>query len=483
VKIKQRPEDFSVKESYRFDPVASGRYRVYLMDKQKLSTLDAVELIRRRFGLKPGAISFCGLKDKQGRTEQLVAVDGADVDLQEPQIRLKFLGRSDAPLSARNTTSNRFAVTVRAVAESDLGRLNLAAAEVARLGVVNYFDSQRFGSLKHGQGFIAKDLIRGDFEAALKNYLAKPSPLDRTDDAKVKGFWSANWGDWTRRVPFPGAQRYERIIHALREAPADFKRAFLQIDSNYRALQLFAYQSYLWNEGVRRLLQLSLGREHLFPMQYQAGTLLFHRDADPETLRFLRETSFPLLAPQTQLAEGKVREAALWALGKDKLTLEQLKIPGAERLLYFKHELRPVLVYPQKLVVGRAARDELNPGFQKINVAFTLPPGSYATLVIRRLFHFSPEEAAPALAPAEPAAAPERRAPPLRAERREERRPLPAEQQLPPPARPAPAEPPQPRGFRAQQREKKRVRHAARSAAKPLKSGRSGSARGRPPRR
>ncbi|HEX4621890.1 MAG TPA: hypothetical protein VH208_10025, partial [Myxococcaceae bacterium] len=28
VKIKQRPEDFSVKESYRFDPVASGRYRV-----------------------------------------------------------------------------------------------------------------------------------------------------------------------------------------------------------------------------------------------------------------------------------------------------------------------------------------------------------------------------------------------------------------------------------------------------------------------
>ncbi len=37
-----------------------------------------------------------------------------------------------------------------------------------RLGVVNYFDSQRFGSLKHGQGYIAKDLIRGDFEAALQ---------------------------------------------------------------------------------------------------------------------------------------------------------------------------------------------------------------------------------------------------------------------------------------------------------------------------
>src|SRR5262249_51518039 len=136
VKIKQRPEDFSVKESYRFDPAPDGRFRVYLMDKQKLSTFDAVERIRQRFGLKPGAISFCGLKDKQGRTEQLIAVDSEDVDLQEPDLRLKFLGRTAAPLTAANTTSNRFSVTVRALKEDDLAQLNAASAEVSRLGVV-----------------------------------------------------------------------------------------------------------------------------------------------------------------------------------------------------------------------------------------------------------------------------------------------------------------------------------------------------------
>ena len=74
MRIKQKPEDFSVKESYRFDPVADGRFRVYLMDKQKLSTFEAIDRIRTRFGLRPGAISYCGLKDKQGRTEQLIAV-------------------------------------------------------------------------------------------------------------------------------------------------------------------------------------------------------------------------------------------------------------------------------------------------------------------------------------------------------------------------------------------------------------------------
>ncbi len=395
MRIKQRPEDFSVKESYRFEEVPSGRFRVYLMDKQKLSTFDAANRIRDAFGLKPGSISYCGLKDKQGRTEQLIAVEGADVDMQEPDLRLKYLGRSDKALSAANITSNRFAVTVRSLEESTVGPLNVAAAEVNRLGVVNYFDSQRFGSLKHGQGFIAKDLIRGDFEAALRNYLAKPSELDRTEDAKVKAFWRDNWGRWDARVPFEGSRKYHRILKSLREHPGDYVRAFLQIDSDYRALLLFTYQSYLWNEGVRRYLQLLLPREHLFPMKYQAGTLLFHRDADPEVLRSLRDATFPLLGPDTRIEDPKVREAVDWVLGREKLTLQDLRIEEASRLLFFKSEQRPVLVFPQKLVIGRTQRDELNKGNVKVNVAFTLPPGAYATLVIKRLFHFEYREESP----------------------------------------------------------------------------------------
>jgi tRNA pseudouridine13 synthase len=366
------------------------------MDKQKLSTFEAVERIRSRYGLRPGAISFCGLKDKQGRTEQLIAVDGAEVDCQEPDLRLKPLGRTARPLSAANTTSNRFSVTVRAVTDEDLQELPRAAAEVNRLGVVNYFDSQRFGSLKHGQGYIAKDLLRGDFEAALRNYLAKPSPLDRSDDAKVKEFWRKHWGDWTRRVPFEAARRYDRVIRSLKEKPEDYLRAFLQIDAAYRALLLFTYQSWLWNEGVRRLLQLALPRTALFPLRYQAGTLLFHQDADAETLRWLRDLTFPLLGPDTPLAEPRVREAVEWVLGKEKLRLDQLRIPGAERLLFFKHEEREVLVQPSKLVLGRTQPDELNRGFGKLNVAFTLPPGSYATLVVKRLFHHTAREDSPA---------------------------------------------------------------------------------------
>jgi len=204
MKIKQRPEDFSVVESWRFEPSRHGEYFVYRMDKQKLSTLAAVERLRERFGVRRRDVSFCGLKDKQGRTEQLVAVHGRAVEMQEPDLRLTYLGRSAEPLSARNIASNRFSVIVRDLDEGDAARVAESVAETSRVGVVNYFDSQRFGFVKHGQGFVMKDLLRGDLEAALRALIATPSELDRTADAKVKAWLREHWGEWERRPPQEG---------------------------------------------------------------------------------------------------------------------------------------------------------------------------------------------------------------------------------------------------------------------------------------
>lgn len=388
MKLKQRPEDFIVREAYRFQEDPRGRYRVYLMDKQKLSTFEAVQRIGARLGVPPSAISYCGLKDKQGRTEQLVAIRNKEVELQEPDLRLKLIGRSREPLSAANLTANRFAVTVRDLTEEDLSRLPGSVAEVRRVGVVNYFDSQRFGALKHGQGFIAKDLIKGNVEHALHNYMAQPSPLDRSDDAKVKRFWKEHWGDWDARCPHRAVVKYREILAWLRERPRDFAGAFLQIEPRYRALLLFEYQSYLWNEGVKELLRDLLDAGSLLSLRYQAGRLLFPRDAPPDVLRRLRAMTFPLLAPDSTFSDPDVERAALRALSREKLRLSDLSLRAVPDL-FFKHEERPLLVVPGKLVVGRALRDEMNRGRSRVNVAFTLPPGAYATLVVKRLFWFA----------------------------------------------------------------------------------------------
>jgi tRNA pseudouridine13 synthase len=390
MKLKQRPEDFVVTESWRFDEDPRGAWFVYLMDKQKLSTFEAVERICAVTGVPRAAVSFCGLKDKQGRTTQLVAVHGREVRVQEPDLRLKPLGRTGAPLSAANTTSNRFAVTVRDLGEDDVARLAASVAEVRRLGVVNYFDSQRFGALKHGQGFIVKELMRGDFEAALRNVLARPSELDQSDDARVKGFWRDHWGEWERRNPYPGADRYAAVVRWLRKHPQDFRGAILRTEPRWRALQVFAYQSWLWNEGVRQLLKDVVGIRHLVPVRYQAGSLLFPRELSGEQAELLAGLAFPLLAPGTTFADPRVKRAALGVLEREGMTLASLAVPGTPEI-HFDPEDRPLLVSPGRLAVSEARRDELNRDRLRVNVAFTLPPGAYATLVVKRLFHWTLE--------------------------------------------------------------------------------------------
>jgi tRNA pseudouridine13 synthase len=391
MKIKQRPEDFSVIESYRFEPSPRGEHFVYRMDKQKLSTLQAVERIRERFHVKRQDISFCGLKDKQGRTEQLIAVRGKDVEIQDPDLRLTLLGRTDEPLSAKNITSNRFSVIVRDLSEDDAARIPESAAEVARVGVVNYFDSQRFGFVKHGQGFIAKDLLRGDFQAALKALIAHPSELDKTEDARVKQWFADNWGDWKGHPPYASWLKYRPMVERLREDPRDFAGALLALDRRLRAMVVFEFQSALWNDAVIRYLRKKVPERDLVAIRYQIGMLYFPRAVPRELQRTWSRATFPLLAPETTFHDPDVQTASETALSREKLTLSDLRVPKV-KAFQFKAEERPLVILPGKLRASEPRPDELNRGRQKVVLSFTLPPGAYATLVVRRVCWFATEE-------------------------------------------------------------------------------------------
>ena len=89
MKIKQRPEDFVVREGYRFEEDPTGPVFVYRLDKQKVSTLQALERIGKEFAVRRRALSICGLKDKQGRTEQLIGVEGGALGTSEQPLKMK----------------------------------------------------------------------------------------------------------------------------------------------------------------------------------------------------------------------------------------------------------------------------------------------------------------------------------------------------------------------------------------------------------
>ena len=73
-------------------------------------------------------------------------------------IDLRFVGRAAEPITSKQSRGNRFRITLRDLDRREAGELDGPTERVARHGFANYFDDQRFGSIKHGQGFPMRDV-------------------------------------------------------------------------------------------------------------------------------------------------------------------------------------------------------------------------------------------------------------------------------------------------------------------------------------
>lgn len=377
MKIKQRPEDFVVVELDRAEPSASGPFSLYRLIKWNAGTIEAIRNIARNWNLSRAQISFGGLKDRHARTEQTISIRGGpERDFEGSAFRLEYLGRSRDPITRASFSANRFEITVRDLDEiPDL-------EPVRRWGFPNYFDDQRFGSLRGTGGeFIGRALVLGEYEKALRLALASPAREDRRAERERKALLRDRWGDWEalgRLLP----RGPERSIAAyLAGHPGAFGPAFELLDPDLRILYVSAYQSYLWN---RMLAEILRKLPDTFEVPYAAGRHVFYRSLTPEEHDRLAELEIPLVTPTVRF-EGEAADAATRVLAEEGLQQRQFRLKKMRRT-FFGKGLRPVLVAPAALS-AREGPDELNPGRRKLSLTFELPKGSYATVLLKRLFH------------------------------------------------------------------------------------------------
>src|SRR5262245_21737435 len=197
MKLKQQPEDFQVEELTDVAPSAEGPFALYRLTKTGWTTTDAVAAVRRRWGLDRGRVSYGGLKDRHAHTVQYLTVfRGPRRQLTHHTVRVEYLGQVAAPYTSHDIRANSFRLTLRAMTAEDISTAETALEEVRRDGVPNYFDDQRFGSVTGGGDFVARALVQGRYEDALRLALAAPYAHDRADAKKEKAVLRACWGDW-----------------------------------------------------------------------------------------------------------------------------------------------------------------------------------------------------------------------------------------------------------------------------------------------
>ncbi|MFO0860298.1 MAG: tRNA pseudouridine(13) synthase TruD [Phycisphaerales bacterium] len=472
--IRKQPSDFHVEELLAPETLASIKDRaegihthaLYQLEKASLTTPAAINELCRAIKARPDHASYAGLKDKHAETRQHVTVKlrtpaDAPREAQGKQWRARLQGFLDHPIAAADITGNRFAIVVRdlsrpASEEMDRRASLLSETPSPREGagggptsspatssprhpdtsllLTNYFGAQRFGSARHGQGWIAKSLITGDFETALKLAIGTPA---RKDTGKTRDFTrilASRWGDWKgilKDLPrLPEARAIETLARG-----GDFKDAFAALPYFLQSLVIEAYQSHLWNrcacELVRALSEAPSPREGVggreiseahppgervggraisktpspregagggsrhgtspfelpdpkshFSTPDEFGEMLFSPAAMVQ--RHWRHLEIPLLARNSELSDPW-KETYERVLESEGIALADLRVKGLKRP-FFGEATRRLFVEARGFSLSPPEPDELSRGgLRKRTASFDLPRGAYATVVLRAL--------------------------------------------------------------------------------------------------
>lgn len=387
MKVKCRPEDFRVEElaDVRCD---GGPFAFYRLNKESLGTPEAIDAICRAWRVRREAVGFGGLKDRHAITQQFVSIEsGPRRALRQKSFALEYLGQVAREFTSKDIVANRFDVVLRDLDASDADQIVRELPGVVADGVPNYFDDQRFGSVGESGDFIARPWCLGDYERTLWLAIAEANEHDRGDVREEKRVFRDRWGDWTacRRAALRPVSR--AIFERLCRQPTDFRGAFVRIPQPDRRMYLGAFQSALWNRVLVETLQTTVDPSELFPVEIgRASVPFFHALRPPSAAETLAQ---PLPLPSARernelgsLAERYERMAA--EFGLECRTL-RVKFP---RDSFFSRGRRAALFRPQALT-HTVGRDELATAREgprsKLMLRFDLPPGSYATVLVKRV--------------------------------------------------------------------------------------------------
>jgi len=386
MKLKQRPGDFRVEEILRDDVLRpAGEHRVYRVTKRKHTSLEAARVLGELAGVAPGQVAMAGLKDRQGVTRQYMSIPrGKPVQLHDSLLSIEPVGFALGELQSSDSVGNLFRIVVRDLDALEEARMRAGLPAVREHGLPNYFDEQRFGNLRHNQGWIALDLVHGRVEAALKRLLTAVSDHD---DAGARAFKSAlyrHWGDWRACRDVAGKfGAHHSLFEHLRRDEQDFAGAFRHVASRLRLIHLYAFQSHLWNRALALHLERACPAGERFALPGREGRLVFPEGALP--LPAAWQGMLPLPGDRLAGVELADQQAlfteVLATLGLARETFAIEGVPGFQ----LKAEPRAAVARPAHLRLRPAEPDPENPGRRSARLSFQLPRGAYATLVVRRL--------------------------------------------------------------------------------------------------
>ncbi len=353
--IKKTAEDFIVEEitpedkilevgsSPAFDEKSKGEHLVCFLEKKNWDNLLLINKIAKKLHVSRKRIGYAGMKDKKAWTTQRISIWNAKPeDLEKISIRdarILPLYHSDDRVELGDLLGNRFTLKVFS---------DKPPREEKR--IPNFFGVQRFGGVRPITHLVGKEIVKGNFKEAVMIYLTKVFEKE-SEEAKQARKKLVEEEDFKKALQyFPKGLKFERMMLAhLSQHPNDFIGALRKLPRFLKIMFVHAYQSYLFNKFLERVIEKEL--------ELEEGPLYGYE-----------------LEPENELEEEILREEGLKQSDFRIKSMPEASSKGKRRKLFIE--------LTDFEIIGEG--EECSKHYYVLR--FSLPKGCYATTVVDWLF-------------------------------------------------------------------------------------------------
>ena len=269
--FKFQPDEFIVEEitkdglqleagkEYEFPDETNEEnfFSYFVLEKRDWGTSRALKTVARALHAKASRFNAAGNKDRNAVTVQLCSAFCVQPErlrsIRVKDIQIQGAWKAKEKIRMGDLQGNRFTITLNkdnCKVEPDAEKIQRNAEQSEYL-FRNFFGYQRFGSARSNTAVVGLHLLKGDFEAAVKEYLFGEG--DAQEEAAAARSRLKKELDYKAALDyFPHWLKFERtLLGYLALNPTDYAGALRKFPRGMQLLFIHAAQSRLFNEELR----------------------------------------------------------------------------------------------------------------------------------------------------------------------------------------------------------------------------------------
>jgi len=349
--LKEKPKDFIVEEingvhgvinerflqKLKFNDKSDGKFLRCVLVKRDVDTISTFKILSRCLGIKEERISVAGLKDKKAVTYQMISFMNTKKDDVEKRkdcwekrgIRVVPVEYGDKVFLG-DLEGNRFTIVVRNVEgrKEEIEKRILNKEREMGGFFLNFFGEQRFANGKTWK--MGKFIVKREWKDAINTFFS-------TDETEIE----------------------RKVKEYLKENKEDYLGALKQIPLNLLKLYVHAYQSFLFNRTLERMVEKGkLNKEMRIPLVGYG-----HKS------RILKTEVDEIL---DEIMEEEGIKAEMFRIQE----IEEISSEGSMRKAFERYK---------NFSVVKVEDDDIYKAKKKVTLSFELPKGCYATVFLEQL--------------------------------------------------------------------------------------------------